>query len=192
MRKYFPPALFSFLFIILSLHSFSQLPDSVVRRIVIIRHGEKPKTGDNLTCQGLNRALALPDTLYKRFGKPDHSYVPTIKTGTSTSSVRMFQTITPYAVQYDLTVNSNYPESDTVKFAKHLKTRKGLILVVWEHTNIPGIARNLGVANPDPWLGTDFDSIWIIDFIHNKKTKTHTIYYTTQQEGITPSATCPD
>ncbi|HEX2630562.1 MAG TPA: histidine phosphatase family protein [Chitinophagaceae bacterium] len=188
MRKH----LLFVLFTTLSFYSFSQLPDSVVRRIVIVRHGEKPKSGDNLTCQGLNRALALPDTLYKRFGRPDHSYVPTIKTGTKTSSVRMFQTITPYAVQYDLTVNSNYPESDTVKFAKHLKTKKGLILVVWEHTNIPGIARHLGVKNPDPWLSTDFDSIWIIDFVQNKKTKAITIYYSTQQEGITPSSTCPD
>ena len=192
MRKYLSRITFLFLLITLSLHSFSQLPDSVIRRIVIVRHGEKPKTGDNLTCQGLNRALALPDTLHKRFGKPDHSYVPTIKTGSSTSSARMFQTITPYAVRYGLAVNTNYPESDTVKFAKHLKTKKGLILVVWEHTNIPGIARNLGVKNPDPWVGTDFDSIWIIDFVQNKKTKAITIYYSTQQEGITPSANCPD
>jgi len=27
-------------------------------KIVIIRHGEKPDNGDNLNCQGLNRAMA--------------------------------------------------------------------------------------------------------------------------------------
>ena len=41
-------------------------PDNRLK-IVIIRHGEKPETGDNLSCQGESRALFDdPQTAYTR------------------------------------------------------------------------------------------------------------------------------
>ena len=44
---------------------------STVETIVCIRHGEKPPGGlGQLTCQGLNRALALPKVLLGKFGTP--------------------------------------------------------------------------------------------------------------------------
>ena len=37
----------------------------------VLRHGEKPLLGlGQLTCKGLNRALALPQVLLAKFGKP--------------------------------------------------------------------------------------------------------------------------
>ena len=45
--------------------------------IVFFRHGEKPAGGlGQLTCQGLNRALALPGVLLDKFGTPDYLYAP--------------------------------------------------------------------------------------------------------------------
>src|SRR5688572_30502853 len=45
--------------------------------IVFFRHGEKPSAGyGQLTCQGLNRALALPDVLLAKFGRPAYLYAP--------------------------------------------------------------------------------------------------------------------
>ena len=42
-----------------------------------MRHGEKPSGGyGQLTCQGLNRSLALPDVLLAKFGKPTYLYAP--------------------------------------------------------------------------------------------------------------------
>jgi hypothetical protein len=39
----------------------SKAADSKVETIIFIRHGEKPLSGlGQITCQGLNRALALP------------------------------------------------------------------------------------------------------------------------------------
>ena len=85
------------------------LPDNNLK-IVIIRHGEKPVEqsdgGDNLSCQGQNRALQLASVLYQRIGKPDYTYVPALGMDKSTSHSRMFQTVTPFAVKYDLTINS--------------------------------------------------------------------------------------
>jgi hypothetical protein len=45
--------------------------------IVFMRHAEKPPEGlGQLTCQGLNRAIALTDVLTAKFGKPDFIYAP--------------------------------------------------------------------------------------------------------------------
>src|SRR5690348_18431569 len=75
-------------------------------QVVIIRHGEKPENGDNLSCRGQNRARALPAVLMRKFGKPDYTYVPSLKMGESTKHARMFQTVTPFAVQQNLTIDS--------------------------------------------------------------------------------------
>ena len=70
-------------------------------KLVFIRHGEKPLKGDNLTCQGLNRALLLPNFIFKRFGVPSYLFVPGLALGEATKHARMFQTITPLAIKYN-------------------------------------------------------------------------------------------
>ena len=60
-------------------------------KIVLIRHAEKPPEGYKLSCQGVNRANALPPVLYAKFGLPDIIYIPQSDT---TQHSRMRQTIT--------------------------------------------------------------------------------------------------
>jgi len=153
-------------------------------KVVIIRHGEKPESGDNLSCRGLNRALQLPDVLYQKFGLPDHTYVPSLKCGKVTDHTRMFQTVAPFAIKYDLTVNSEFDEKAYQKVADHVKQKEGTVLMVWEHSAIQSIAAALGVEDPPAWQGDDFDSIWIIDF------ESGTALLTFDQEGIVPSEDC--
>src|SRR5271156_394646 len=81
--------------------------------IVLVRHGEKPPQGlGQLTCKGLNRALALPDVLIKRYGKPDFIYAPnpsiqvTDRSNTSYSYVRPLVTIEPTAIRLAMPVNA--------------------------------------------------------------------------------------
>jgi len=51
--------------------------DDATQTLVFIRHGEKPDEGlGQLSCQGLNRALALPPVIAKSFGRPDYIYAP--------------------------------------------------------------------------------------------------------------------
>jgi len=153
-------------------------------KVVIIRHGEKPEVGDNLNCAGFNRSLALPKVLYDKFGTASTIYVPTIKAGSETKPVRMFQLITPYAVKYNLAINSSYPVDGHKDLAKEIKKLDGVVLVVWEHDNIPKIAKSLGVKSVPNWPGTDFDSIWIITYKNGVAT------LTTDKEGIKPSSVC--
>jgi len=55
----------------------ARTPQDNRETIVLVRHGEKPAAGlGQLTCKGLNRALALPALLMGRFGKPDLIYAP--------------------------------------------------------------------------------------------------------------------
>jgi len=168
-------------------------------QIFIIRHGEKSNTidslscdssgvvGDNLSCRGLNRALALSDVLYQKVGIPAHVYVARPHTGKSTGSSRMFQTVTPFAVKYNLALNTEFKQTDTVNAAKSILTKKHKVLVVWEHGNIPGLVRNLGVKATVPkWPCTDFDSIWIVTI-----TGKQISFSMTEKEGIDPSPVCP-
>lgn len=71
-------------------------------RVVLIRHGEKSETGDNPSCAGLNRAMALPAVLNKLLPFPSNfTYVPIIGTDDdNTTSIRMRQTVLPLACGY--------------------------------------------------------------------------------------------
>ena len=167
------------------------LPDNNLK-VVIIRHGEKPAEkpsdksdgGDNLSCQGQNRALQLPAVLIKKIGKPDYTYVPSLKMDKNTAHSRMFQTVTPFAVKYDLTINSKYDESELNAAAKSVLKKSGTVLMVWEHSAIPDLATALGVDNPPKWKGADFDSMWIVTYASGNAE------LTVDQEGLSPSESC--
>ena len=167
---------------------------SSVLRVVLIRHGEKPASGDNLSCAGLNRALALPAVLNKLLPvPPNYTFVPLIGTdGKDTTSIRMLQTVTPYAVQHNLTINSDYEADNTKGVAKKLRRCRGTVLVVWEHVNIIKIAKKLGIKAPPDWPDTDFDSIWTIRFAGGgAKGKARHPTLTRSKAHIQPAATCP-
>jgi hypothetical protein len=152
--------------------------------IVIIRHGEKPDSGDNLSCQGLNRALQLPAVLVGKFGTPAYTYVPALKLGKSTNHVRMLQTVTPIAVQHNLVLNSKFAGADVAALAKDARSRFGLVLIVWDHSHIPALAAALGVQSLPKWGAHDFDSIWVIGYDGGRAS------LTIDGEGITPDGKC--
>lgn len=166
-------------------HSSSgQQAAPLLKRVIIIRHGEKPEQGDNLSCQGLNRALQLPDVLNKKFGTPDYIFVPSINTGKKTSTARMYQTIVPFAIKYDLNINTKYDVDDAKGLVQDILKRNGAVLLVWEHKHIDNILRAFGVQDAPKWPDDDFDSIWIINFENGKPVLVK------DREGINPAADC--
>jgi len=165
-----------------------------VLRVVIIRHGEKPEQGDNLSCAGLNRALALPAVLDQLLPTPPaYTYVPIIGTNDdSTSQARMFQTVTPYAVRHNLCVNSDYAVENAAGLAQELRRQRGTALVVWEHSAISKIVKELGLEEALEWPDEDFDSIWLIEFSGGgAKGKAKHPQLTRLRQHIQPAATCP-
>jgi hypothetical protein len=168
-------------------HAYSQdLNNAKELKIIFIRHGEKPAKGDNLTCQGLNRSLQLPGIIVSKFGVPDFIYAPSLITGQSTKRSRMFQTVTPLAIKYNISINSSYAEKDSSGIASDLKNKNGTILVVWEHKAIIPMVRSLGITTEQlTWSDDDYNSIWIVTFLKGIP------ILTKDTEGITPSVSCP-
>lgn len=153
-------------------------------RVVIIRHGEKPNTGDNLSCKGENRALLLAEVLHRKFNVPDYLYVPSIGQKKSDSHARMFETIIPFAVKYGLTINSTLAVDAYSAAADQVLHKSGTVLMVWQHDTIPALAEALGVKSPQKWKGKDFDTIWIITYTGGKAS------LSIDREGIAPPSEC--
>jgi len=154
-------------------------------RIVFVRHGEKEATGDNLNCQGLNRALQLPKVLVSKFGTPSRVFVPAINSKKSTGHARMFQTASPLAIKYGLKINSQFDVIDYPGLAASLEAQSGTVLVIWEHKAMDNILKALGVKTHGmKWADDDFDSIWIVT-VKNGKAE-----LTMDKEGLHPEATC--
>jgi hypothetical protein len=154
-------------------------------KVIIIRHGEKPQNGDNLNCQGLNRAQLLPSVIISKFGVPAFSYVPSLSADSATKHARMFQTITPLAVKYNLRINSKFNGKDSTELVKDILQKSGTVLIVWDHKSIVPIIHAFGLTDMNiKWENDDYDSIWIITF--NKGIAILTV----DKEGLTPSAIC--
>jgi hypothetical protein len=178
--------LIGILLLIVTMAGYAQPTASDDLKAVIIRHGEKPENGDNLSCQGENRALQLPSVLYAKFGSPAFTYVPSLRLDDATKHARMLQTISPFAIKYNLTVNSKFGEKNVADVVKEIKKKTGTVLLVWGHSAIPDLAKALGVKHPPGWDGKDFDSIWIITYSKGVASLSF------DQEGLQPSAECSD
>lgn len=174
-------ALFTFISFCMVKEASAQAKDL---KLIFIRHGEKPLKGDNLTCQGLNRAFQLPALLTGKFGVPAFLFAPAMALGESTKHARMFQTITPIAIKYNLPINSSHAEKDSVMIAEDLKSKKGTVIIVWEHKAIKSIIHALGIPDNLVWPDDDYDSIWVINFVNGKAV------FTKDKEGLTPLAEC--
>jgi hypothetical protein len=153
-------------------------------KVVIIRHAEKAKDGDNLSCQGHNRALQLASVLQQKISKPDFTYIPALKLDKATKHSRMFQTVTPFAVKYDLTINSKYAVDDFAEVANNVLKKHGTVLMVWSHSEIAERAHALGVKKPPQWDDADFDTMWTITYADGQAQLTQDV------EGLSPPIAC--
>jgi hypothetical protein len=165
-------------------HGSDKNSPNINLKVVIIRHGEKPKDGDNLSCQGQNRALQLAAVLHAKLNIPEAIYVPALKSDDATKHSRMFQTISPFAIKYNLPINSKYSSDENNKIAKSVFKKDGLVLMVWEHNAIQALANTLGVDAAPQWADDDFDSIWMINYQDGKAT------LAMDKQGINPALAC--
>jgi hypothetical protein len=163
--------------------------------ILIVRHGEKPQMGlGQLSCRGLNRALALPDVLLKRYGRPTAIFAPNpaVKKsdkGTLYAYVRPLATIEPLAIRLGMPVNIDWGMADISPLAKHLLAQTdGTYVVAWEHHYAENLAKLLLAALKNTskvphWKGADFDSIYVIRVTGAKTQKRHA-EFSVEQEGL--------
>ena len=188
--------------------SCTQTPRVHQETIVLIRHGEKPPGGlGQLTCKGLNRALALPPLLTGRYGKPDFIYAPNPSVMVSDHSsqgysyVRPLATIQPTAISMGLPVNTQIA-FDRIDLLQQALLQPAFedskIFVAWEHAKLRDFAvemlKQYGTGNVDvpDWPGSDYESIYVF---HIKRTDKGAPRATLEieQEGLSASLSdvCP-
>jgi len=178
-------SLLSVFIIILTANACSSQASPGLQRVVIIRHAEKPEKGDNLSCSGFNRSIQLPAVLYNKFKTPDKIFVPAVDNGKSANQLRMLETIAPFAIKYNLKIDSKFDVDDVKNVAAAILKTSGYVLVVWEHAKIDNIAKALGVDTKGmKWNENDFDSIWIINFTNGKAT------LSMDKENLNPANNC--
>lgn len=160
------------LIIFLSLQSFFTVAYSAPAQIVIIRHGEKPATGNELNEQGWKRANALvsffgENKIINEFGTPIAVYAGAPnKPG---ASIRSIQTITPTAKNLGLEVHQSITKDQIDLLVNEVMNTKEYdnhtVLICWEHSVIPDMAHLFGATDaPDTWDSNVFDRAWIIRY----------------------------
>ena len=176
--------------------------------IVIVRHGEKPPAGlGQLSCQGLNRALALPQVLVARYGQPVAIYapnpsVPKEDKGVPYAYVRPLATVEPLAIQAGLPVNVQWDMTNTSALSQQLMAQAalntGTQVVAWEHHWGEQLARTLielagGDARQVPhWDDADFDSIFVLRLHAGAPGQAQQLSFSHEHEGLDGRpATCP-
>ncbi len=173
--------------------------------IVLVRHGEKPPGGlGQLDCQGLNRALALPEVIRRTFGTPNAIFAPNPSEAKSDDGaqydyVRPLATIEPSAVAFGLPIHTEIGQARIDELRAQLDQpawRDAFVLVAWEHWQIVRLVRALlkehgGDPTQVPeWDGADFDGIYVVK-IHRVGAAT-TAAFTIGHEGLDgQSTTCP-
>jgi hypothetical protein len=176
-----------------------------VETIIMVRHGEKPAEGlGQLSCQGLNRALALPRVIESKYGKPDFIFAPDPAkqkndNGTKYDYVRPLATIEPTAIYFGLPVNASVGFSRTDDLHAILlapQYRSSLVVVAWEHKIIEALARKMvsdaggDAASVPHWASADYDSIYVLR-ITRTDDKIDTAF-SVEHEGLNHrSVTCP-
>lgn len=156
------------------LAALAAVPACADETIVIVRHGEKPASGlGQLSCRGLNRSLALPDVLLRRYGAPTALFAPNpaVKKndrGALYAYIRPLATIEPLAIRVGQPVNIDWDMRDVDALAAHLLAQPGgTYVVAWEHRYGEKLARVLLAALKSPaavpeWGSHDFDSIYVV------------------------------
>ena|ERR1700722_645953 len=192
-----------FLLMPIALCAQTNLPDQSVETLVCIRHGEKPPGSlGQLTCRGLNRALALPNVLLKKFGAPQFVFAPNPTQKVDPGSyyyVRPLATIEPTAIRCGLPVNTEFGYEQIKGLESELQKPPYLnatIFIAWEHGLLDDFAKNLVKDNGGnsalvpPWPGKDYDTIFVIKIFRSGP---HTsVTFTIDHEGLNNlSDNCP-
>jgi len=151
------------------------VPGQTVETLICIRHGEKPPGGlGQLTCRGLNRSLALPNVLLKKFGPPQFVFAPNPTQKVDPGGyyyVRPLATIEPTAIRCGLPVNTEFGYREIKGLEGELKKPPYLnatVFIAWEHGLLDEFAKNLvkdsggNSAQVPPWPGKDYDTIFVI------------------------------
>lgn len=162
---------------------------ATAQRIMLIRHAEKPdnpppygigskgeQSKECLTVFGWQRAGALACLFAPSRGPLQSPLISTPgvifaaphggKADDESQSHRPMETVTPLSQLLGITLRTDFANGQEAEVAQAAMAEQGVVLVCWQHTDIPLIA-NAIVGNdttvPQKWPGDRFDIVWIFD-----------------------------
>jgi hypothetical protein len=209
MKKLLPLLLIGITIFIRADGQTNAAPSTVVSKpkvetLVCIRHGEKPPGGlGQLTCRGLNRALALPEVLLARYGRPQFVFAPNPAQKVDSTDgyyyVRPLATIEPTAIRCGLPVNTQFGFREIKGLERELRKpayQNAMVFVAWEHGLLDDFAKALvkhhggDPAQVLPWPDEDYDTIFV--FKITKDAGRESFAFTVDHEGLNnQSDICP-
>ena len=192
--------------LVLSFSLPASAAEFTTQTIVLVRHGEKPASGlGQLSCRGLNRALALTEVLRHAFGRPDAMFAPDPAVQKRDGDeaydyVRPLATIEPAAIAFGLPVDASFGLTDVAGLSHALdatRLNRAVVVVAWEHTELVAIARLLLAehggqqADVPGWDRQDFDGMYVVR-IRREGDRTSSTFER-RAEGLNGlSQACPD
>jgi hypothetical protein len=162
------------------------------KKIMLIRHAEKPpndpppsgvnsagdQDGESLIIQGWQRAGALVVFFAPAnglFQSPQIATPQTIyasQTAEDSRSQRPQETVTPLIDKLrgaNVKVNFDFPKGQEKRVAESALACEGVVLICWEHHNIPRITNRFPISKnntnpvPDEWADDRYDVVWCFD-----------------------------
>jgi hypothetical protein len=181
-------------------------------KVMLIRHAEKPTSTESginidgapdtssLIPQGWQRAGALNGLFTSAIGPlptPQYLFAPNLfssdssgnskasaakKSGSSGTSRRPYETITPLSQKLGITINAipgskspaQYAKGDYPAMLNVALALQGIVLIAWEHGEIPNLANQIlgnNTTSPQKWPSERFDIVWVFDL--NTATNTY-------------------
>ncbi|MFL6427735.1 MAG: hypothetical protein ACJ71S_05785 [Acidobacteriaceae bacterium] len=177
----------------------------------MVRHGERAPGGlGQLTCMGLNRALALPKVLIGRFGRADAIFAPDPAeqmrensfSNKEYSYVRPLATIEPTAIRLGLPVDAQLGYRNIADLQKVVTApiyATSTIFIAWEHKYAYDFARQmLRTYGLDPsqvpgWPSDDFETMYVFRITRTAGAAAPAMTFEVQKEGLSGSLSdvCP-
>ncbi|KAE9988479.1 hypothetical protein EG328_010518 [Venturia inaequalis] len=143
--------------------------------VYMIRHGEKPDSGNGLNALGLQRAQCLRNV----FGKSSSYNIGKIMAQmpqSDGSQGRPNATVYPLSQDLGLKIDLSCQRDDSKCVDKVVDNYSGSgnILICWEHKALTDIATALGDNNAPSYPSDHFDYIWTDPSPYSKVTDTKT------------------
>ncbi|HYV98275.1 MAG TPA: phosphoglycerate mutase family protein [Gemmatimonadaceae bacterium] len=153
--------------------------DNHPRRVLIIRHAEKPSDNNmsGLSPEGVARAKALARLFESGPGRQNPLPKPDFVFAAKNSKVshRSVETAKPLASALGVPVDSTFDDAQVEKLVSELSRPKydgKTVLVVWHQGSIPALARALGSDDaPKGWSDAIFDRVWEISYTASGKAR---------------------
>ena len=143
-------------------------------QILLIRHGEKPAQGNQLSKRGWERSQALPflftnRTEFTSYGIPVALYAmaPEKQGG----SIRAIQTLKYVSEIFKLPIETSFTRDEVKEVVDNINSNRlfdgKTIVLCWEHKVLVDMAHALGVSKKLIWPKAQFDRVWVLDFSPN-------------------------